>query len=218
MGADLRKRNNKRMSQQKINQLLSKKPQKIEQKAPESIVEETKELFENLEIPPIPLVDEIFPAVPEKAIETEPLVEEPPKPKVRPLLHNDREYDTLDPETRFKEFISYIRKCIAQYEYDQEQLAISEEKIQDLMHFMEMTDDRKRQDGFRLYKELTKARRERRACKNEMELLAPVYELFHKTKLLDQMAQVQGNCRIVKKSIKERVYSTRTDILDQFVD
>ena len=83
---------------------------------------------------------------------------------------------------------------------------------------MEKTEDKKRQDGFNLYKRLTVARRERRRCKNEIELLHPVYELFHGTKLLDQLSQLQGSCRVAKAVIDSRMYNPRTDIIDQIIE
>ena len=131
-------------------------------------------------------------------------------------MHYNYEYDSLKPELKLKEFQAYIRKCITQYESDLEALTTCEQEIQDILHYMEMSENQKRQDGFKLYKRLTDARRERRRCKNEIEILQPVYSLFHGTKLLEQLAQTQGTCRLVKESIDDRVYLARTDILDEF--
>ena len=134
----------------------------------------------------------------------------------KPAMHYNYEYDSLKPELKLKEFQAYIRKCLSQYEADLEALTTCEQEIQDILHYMEMSENQKRQDGFKLYKRLTDARRERRRCKNEIEILQPVYSLFHGTKLLEQLAQTQGTCRVVKESIDERVYLARTDILDEF--
>ena len=153
-------------------------------------------------------------AEPEK-IEPTKNASEKPKKKV---MHNDFEYDSLKPEEEFKRFTGYIRKCLSQFERDQEVLDQTEREIQDILHYMEMSSNKKRQDGFNIYKRLTEARRERRRCKNEIELLHPVYELFHGTKLLDQLSQLQGSCRIVKESIDNRIYNPRTDVLDIFME
>ena len=131
-------------------------------------------------------------------------------------MHYGYEYDSLKPEAKLKEFQAYIRKCLTRYESDIEDLKNCEQEIQDILHYMEMSENQKRPDGYKLYKRLTEARRERRRCKNEIELLQPVYSLFHGTKLLEQLAQTQGNCRLIKESIDERVYLARTDILDEF--
>lgn len=160
-----------------------------------------------------------IPAEPEDPVvyNAEASEEEEVKVNPRTAMHNRYEYDSLKPEERLKEFGSYIRKCMSRYEQDQEDLKACEQKIQDILHFMEMGDDQKYSAGSKLYKLLRDERRERRRCKNEIELLYPVYQMFHGTKILEQLSQTQGTCRIVKQSINDRLYSARTDVLDDFL-
>lgn len=135
----------------------------------------------------------------------------------RPILFSEEEFDTLQPEEKIKNFCAFIRQALARYEDDRYRLSELENKIQDLLHFTEMAKPRDIQGGYKLYKEIAEIRKERRACKNEIDLLAPVYELFHGTKMLDQLSSVQGSCKQVKKTISNKGYSVRTDVLDEFI-
>lgn len=191
MSAKTEKKNRSRMSQTKIDDLL--REMKGEQ----------------------PVISIMAEPQPEVVYDTE--TNEEIQTIVKPTMHNNYEYDSMQPEAKLKEFAAYIRKCLAKYEQDQEDLKVCEQKIQDILHFMEMGDDQKYSAGSRLYKLLRDERRERRRCKNEIELLYPVYQLFHGTKILEQLSQTQGACRVVKQSIDERLYSARTDVLDDFM-
>ena len=136
----------------------------------------------------------------------------------RPILFSEEEFDSLHPEENIKNFCAFIRQAIAKYESNKIRLSELENKIQDLLHFAEMAKPRDIQGGYKIYKEICEVRKERRACKNEIDLLAPVYELFHGTKLLDQLSNVQGSCKQIKKTISNKGYSVRTDALDEFIN
>ena len=71
--------------------------------------------------------------------------------------------------------------------------------------------------GYRLYRKLTELRRERRACKNECDLLQPVYDYFHATDVLNRLTILQGDCVRAKDAIDNRTYMTRTDVLEPFL-
>lgn len=135
----------------------------------------------------------------------------------RPILFGTDEYDTLNPEENIKNFCAFIRQAISRYEGDKDRLSELDSQMQDVLHFIEMSKDKDVQHGYKLYKKLCEIRRERRACKNEIDLLYPVYEAFHGTKLLDQLGSVQGNCKQAKKTITNKGYSIRTDVLDEFI-
>lgn len=135
----------------------------------------------------------------------------------RPLLFTTDEYDTTKPEDTFREFIRNVKAMVKRYDANITRLSELEDQMQDVMHFMEMSKSKNVPEGYKLYKKLTDIRKERRACKNEMDLLKPVYEMFHGTKLLDQLAHVQGECGKVKKSIDGRAYTVRTYILEDLI-
>ena len=82
---------------------------------------------------------------------------------------------------------------------------------------MELSKNKDTVTGYKLYKELCELRRQRRQYKNEMELLAPIYEMFNGTKMLDELAAVQGACKRAKQLISNKGYTVRTDALDDFI-
>jgi hypothetical protein len=143
-------------------------------------------------------------------------IERDPVP-ARPILFSEEEYDTLQPEENIKNFCFFIRQALSKYEANKIRLSELESRLQDLLHFVEMSKDKDAVSGYRIYKDICNTRRERRQCKNEIELLTPVYELFHGTKVLDQLASVQGSCKQIKKTISNKGYSIRTDVLDDFL-
>ena len=93
-----------------------------------------------------------------------------------------------------------------------------EYEMQDLLHYIEMGSDKNANAGYKSYKRLAEIRRERRSCKNEMDLLQPIYDAFGGGDKLNVLAQIQGSCRVTKQSIDNRAYTVRTDILESFID
>lgn len=151
-------------------------------------------------------------------INKKPIKVEQENVKPRPILFSHAEYDTLQPEDKIRDFCAFIRQALSQYSYNKEELVKIENKQQDIMHFIELTKDKDAFTGYKLYKELCELCRERRKCKSEMELLAPVYEMFNGTNLLDQLASVQGSCRKAKQTIANKGYTVRTDAIDDFIN
>ena len=135
----------------------------------------------------------------------------------RPLLFGVKEYDTLHPEETLRLFCGDIRDMISRYEGNKLRLEELENEMQDLLHFIEMTGDKNANAGFKLYKRLAEVRRERRTCKNELDLLHPIYENFKDTDLLNILTRIQGSCGAAKRQIDGRAYSVRTDVLDPFL-
>ncbi len=69
-------------------------------------------------------------------------------------------------------------------------------------------------EGYKTYKKLAEVRRQRRNCKNENELLAPLYVFIQQNpKTVNELATVLGKCRAAKDAIEHRMYSARTDII-----
>lgn len=133
-----------------------------------------------------------------------------------PILASHQPYDTLNPEETFKVFIVKIQEMLLKYEADYSRLNALENEIQDILHFVEMSTDKNANTGYKLYKQLCELRRERRALKSEMELLQPVYNMFKNTGMLAKLMQAQGECHDIKQIIENRVYSVRTDALEEY--
>lgn len=132
----------------------------------------------------------------------------------KPILVGNVEYDTLHPEETFKSFCVAIRSMLSRFEYNKERLSDLDCQLQDLLHYIELSGDKNANVGYKLYKQIALVRRERRACKNEIDLLQPVYEAFHDTDLLNRLSETQGKCRVAKQTIDNRGYTVRTDILE----
>lgn len=131
----------------------------------------------------------------------------------KPVLSGCGDYDTLHPEQTFKDFCAAVREMISRYESDKDRLVELENEMQDILHYIELSGDKDIQAGFKLYKKLAIVRRERRDCKNEMDLLQPVYDAFHETSLLTKLTDVLGKVRSNQQFVETRCYSVRTDIL-----
>lgn len=132
----------------------------------------------------------------------------------KPVLVGIVEYDTLHPEEKIKSFCADIRSMLSRYEYDKERLSDLDCQMQDLLHYIELSGDKNANAGYKLYKQIAIVRRERRACKNEIDLLQSVYDMFHDTNFLNRLAEVQGKCRAAKQIMDNRGYTVRTDVLE----
>ena len=151
-------------------------------------------------------------------VQREPVYIEREHVKPKPILTSSLEYDTLHPEETIKDFCSSIRNMLSKYQYNKEQYDHLEYEMQDLLHYIEMGSDKNANAGYKLYKRLAEIRRERRRCKNEMDLLQPIYDAFGGGDKLNVLAQIQGNCRVTKQTINNRAYTVRTDVLELFMD
>lgn len=138
--------------------------------------------------------------------------------KAKHVLHYNIEYDSTHPEETIRNFVSSVKDMVARYENDKLRIFELEAQEEDLKHSMEILPNQKVSDGYKLYKKLREVRKERRSCKNEIDLLQPVYEYFHATEVLNKLSHVQGQCAIAREAIDGRVYSVRTDILDELLE
>lgn len=129
--------------------------------------------------------------------------------------------DSLHPEETLRQFAKLLREAnsrlTALMEYEQQ----CNNKTQDILHYMELSNNQNASRGYALYKHLAEIRRERRACKEEIELLTPVVEFINSlgdtNQFLGRVTQVQGKCRSMKTSAANRVYRLRTSTLSEFM-
>lgn len=136
----------------------------------------------------------------------------------RPLLFSDLDYDSLHPEEEIKNFCISIRNMLSRYQYNKDRYVELEQEMQDILHYIEMGTNKNANVGYKLYKKLADIRRERRICKNEAELLQPIYDAFGGGQTLNNLSQIQGACHTAKQAISNRAYSVRTDTLSSFID
>lgn len=138
--------------------------------------------------------------------------------KPNPIMHYNIEYDTTQPEETIRKFCSDIRGMIARYEGNKQRLIEIEGEHQDLLHYIEIAPFKTVPNGYKLYRKLAELRRERRALKNENDLLQPLYETFRQPDILNRLSKVQGDVSKVHEAIDGRVYGMRTDILNDWFE
>ena len=136
----------------------------------------------------------------------------------RPIFTNHLEYDTLRPDVVIQNFCASIKDMLARYNYDKEQYSKLENEMQDVLHYVEMDSDKNANTGYKIYKKLAEVRRERRMCKNELDLLQPIYDAFNGTTTLSYLGNVLGSVRTARSMIDNRAYTVRTDVLDPFLE
>lgn len=133
-------------------------------------------------------------------------------------LHYDLDYDFTKPEETLRDFVSNMKAMVARFEYNKARIIEIEAELVDLYHYIEISPFKNIAEGYRLYRKHAELRRERRACKNENDLLQPIYEHFHATEVLNKLTMVQGEVAKCKAAIDARTYTVRTDILDEYID
>ena len=134
------------------------------------------------------------------------------------LLHYDVDYDSMKPEDTIRTFVGDIRDMLGRFESNKARIFEIEAELNDLEHYMEIGNFKNVPEGYKLYRRLAELRRERRASKNENDLLAPIWEYFHATEVLNRLTKVQGDCAKLQETIDSRTYAVRTDILDEWLN
>jgi len=130
------------------------------------------------------------------------------------IQRNIEDYDQTNALDTICEFNQFLREVVSRYESNERIRVECDQKSSDLLHYIELHDDMNASDGYKTYKKLAEVRRERRVCKNENELLAPLYSYIQQNpKAINELTAVLGRCRAAKEAIDRRIYSARTDII-----
>lgn len=131
-------------------------------------------------------------------------------------LHRDIDFDDLHPEENIRTFVAFATDVISRYNYNKTMITEYEDQLQDILHFIELSDNLNAKEGYKKYKQITDIRRERRKCKLENELLEQAYQFFNANKsMLDQLRRIQGGCRRDKDTLSNLRYTIRTNILSE---
>lgn len=138
--------------------------------------------------------------------------------KQNPLLHYNIEYDSCHPEQTIRSFVMDIRSILSRYDGNEVRLKEIDDELQDLEHYIEIAPFKTVPNGYKLYRKLAELRRERRACKNENDLLRPLCTWFKNNPILDRLSAVQGDVAKLRETIDGRVYAIRTDILNEWTE
>lgn len=138
--------------------------------------------------------------------------------KTTPILHSDIDYDTTKPEETLRAFVSDVRKMLARYSENRDRIMQIEAELNDLEHYIELSIFKPVVPGYKLYRRLAALRKERRACKNEIDLLQPIWEHFHATEVLNKISMVQGEVGKTKNSVDNRCYVCRSNIVEEIAE
>ena len=121
----------------------------------------------------------------------------------------------VSPEQTLRGFLQFFREVKPRYEEAVRLQAMYEDQLSDLLHYAELHTNLSASNGNKLYRKIAEARRQRRAFKEESEMLEPMYQYVQKASyLVDQLSGVQGKTTAAREKIERRVYHCRTDILD----
>ena len=131
------------------------------------------------------------------------------------IKKSEADFDSLNPDQRISDFVDFTTAVKRRFQYNNERVSELDVETQDILHFIEMSGTtRGRAD---VYKRLEKIRQERRQCKNENDMLKPIFDWIEKnTGSINSLNGAKGSCRKVKDVVTNRMYSMRTDVLSDF--
>lgn len=128
-------------------------------------------------------------------------------------------YDTLFPEKTVTDFLSFLRTVKSRYDGNVRALEEAEAQLQDLEHYAELNEDLDCADGYGVYRKIRDIRRQRRAYKNENELLTPLYQwITEDAAEVKKLERALGETRRKAELIDKRQYMARTDVLEERED
>lgn len=129
-------------------------------------------------------------------------------------LCRDIDFDSLDPVSQLQNFMAFAKNVITRYEENQRLWEETDKQTQDILHYIELSDNLNAAKGYQAYKKLAEVRRNRRQYKSEIDLLQPLYEyLNNNMSVINQLTMIQGKCRTNKETIQLRSYSMRTEVI-----
>lgn len=164
-------------------------------------------------------------AAPESAVPKQPASTPSPQPPAQPVrifppasrvLCRRTEYDSLHPTQQLRSFVSFLRAVQPRYNENFRIVGECDLQGQDILHRTEMDRDMDLFGGYRMYKLTREVRRKRRVCKNENDLLRPVFTFLEQhPDFITTLERLLGDVARTQSAIDERRYTMRTDIFVQ---
>lgn len=128
-------------------------------------------------------------------------------------LHRDSDFDTLHPAETIAAFVTFCTNVRQRYQGNLQVQDDTNLERQDLLHCIELSDNMRVADGFKMYRKLREVSRVRRDAKNENDLLQPLYDFLTQSDFENRLRRVLGDTRTRAEVVGKRQYGMRTDIL-----
>lgn len=138
----------------------------------------------------------------------------PPAAPQLVTLEKHTEFDSLLAVDKTRDFLAFARDVISRYEGNVRRQKELEDQTQDLLHAIELSPRQNAANGYKMYQKLFDVRNERRQCKNEIDLLKPLYDYLADKRVINDLTQIQGKCNTSKQNISHRQYTLRTDVMN----
>lgn len=111
---------------------------------------------------------------------------------------------------KLKQILDFFTECESSYNYCQSEVEKENKRLYDFGHQIEFETDSKKRS--KLATQFHRTRQHRRSCKNDMEVLEPIYKVmqtkeFQKAKNLLTVAL--GDCRKVERYHENRSYHNK---------
>lgn len=128
-------------------------------------------------------------------------------------LHRGSDFDTLHPAETIAAFVTFCANVRQRYQGNLQVQDDTNLERQDLLHCIELSDNMRVADGFKMYRKLREVSRVRRDAKNENDLLQPLYDFLTQSDFENRLRRVLGDTRTRAEVVGKRQYGMRTDIL-----
>lgn len=136
-----------------------------------------------------------------------------PDPGTVKPFHRDSDFDTLHPAQTIAAFLDFCTSAVLRYQGNIQVQDDTNLETQDLLHYMELSENLRVADGFKAYRRMREVRRVRRDAKNENDLLQPLYDFLTQTDFENRLRRVLGDTRNRAEVVGKRQYGMRTDVL-----
>lgn len=118
---------------------------------------------------------------------------------------------TEDPARKLREFLQFWDEVLSSYGYCEDRLEAISGELQDLMHDAELGEPKDRTGAAQFYRCMRAVRQERRALKNEVELLKPTVDwMLANNGVKNRLTQLVGGMNATVERQSQRQYRTRS--------
>ncbi len=116
-----------------------------------------------------------------------------------------------EPARSIREFLKFWDEVLSSYGYCADRLEAIGGELQDLMHEAELGEPKDRTGAAQYYRRMRAVRQERRALKNEAELLKPLVEwMIANGGVKNRLAQLLGGMNATLERQSQRQYRPRS--------